>query len=128
MLPLRIGRARALRAVLRLAQAPPRPRYGGLAADYILHQVVRTTRRPLLMRRRRCLRQGILAYRFMAAAGHRCELHFGIDRTSLADGPQAHCWLVVNGKPVLNPPTPDMVRIFVHPSSTADGQAIAENA
>jgi hypothetical protein len=72
------------------------------------------------MRDRRCLRQGILAFRFMAAAGYNSELHFGVDRTSLAGSIKAHCWLVHRGTTVLNPPNPTMVPILIH-SAEAPG-------
>lgn len=114
LLPLRVGR-RPLDAVLALAQPGADPNYRGLPLDYILKHVRRTLRRPFLMRDRRCLREGLLAFRFMAAAGYEPELHFGIDRTSLP-GPhlRAHCWVVNNGETVLNPPQQTLAPILVH--------------
>ena len=114
LLPFRIWRERPLAEVLSLARPPRRVSYAGLPIAYILKRVMRTTRRPILMRDRRCLRQGILAYRFMAAAGYKSELHFGVDRTSLGGSLKAHCWLVHGGETVLNPPDPATVEIFVH--------------
>jgi hypothetical protein len=114
LLPFRVWRERPLAEVLSLARPPRRVSYAGLPIAYILKRVVKTTRRPILMRDRRCLRQGILAFRFMAAAGYNSELHFGVDRTSLAGSIKAHCWLVHRGTTVLNPPNPTTVPIFVH--------------
>jgi hypothetical protein len=120
LLPLRIPRNRPLSEVLSLAKPPRGIRYPGLPAAYILEHVLKTTRRPILMRDRRCLRQGILAFRFMAAAGHSSELHFGVDRTSLAGTLKAHCWVVHRGATVLNPPDPATVPILIH-SAEAPG-------
>jgi len=64
----------------------------GFEPDEIVRSVVKTTRRPWLMRRRRCLRQGVLAYRFLRASGRRPELHFGLDPASMhSPALRAHC-------------------------------------
>src|SRR5882757_4718253 len=76
-------RQQPLEAVVALANATPVARYRGLPIAYIVKRVRRTARRPWLMRDRRCLREGLLAFRFMAAAGYAPELYFGIDRTSV---------------------------------------------
>jgi len=116
LLPLRVGR-RPLSAVLALASSRSYPKYHNLPLAYILKHVRRALRRPLLMRDRTCLREGLLAFRFMTAAGYRPELHFGIDRTSLPGSAlRAHCWIVCDGEMVLNPPRSDVVPIFVHKS------------
>lgn len=113
LLPFRVG-GLPLEFVLVLARPHPQRRYTNLPLAYIVEHVRRTSRRPLLMRDRRCLREGLLACRFLATAGYDPELHFGIDRTS-ARGPavQAHCWVVYRGETVLNPPQTNMVPIFV---------------
>jgi hypothetical protein len=122
LLPLRISRNATLDEVLALARPPHGIRFHGLPVAYILKRVLKTTRRPLLMRDQGCLRQGILAYRFMTSAGYKSELHFGVDRTTLAGSLKAHCWLVHEGRIVLNPPTPEMVPIFVHGADTANSE------
>lgn len=114
LLPLKLPRDRPLTDVLSLADAAASTRYAGLSEAYVLKRVLRTTRRPILMRDRRCLRQGILAFKFMNAAGHKSELHFGVDRGSVAGLVTAHCWLVHDGKIVLNPPDPGIVPILIH--------------
>ena len=114
-MPFRAWSGRPLDSVLSLASPAGRAAYVGLSAEYVLHQVLAVTRRPYLMRERRCLRQGLLAYRFLAAAGHDIELHFGIDAASLhSNSLRAHCWVVHHGRIILNPPHPDTVVIFVH--------------
>lgn len=114
LLPFRLWRERPLNEVLSLTRPTPYRSYIGLPRAYILKRVLRTTRRPILMRDRRCLRQGILALQFMTAAGYKSELHFGIDQTSLDRTIAAHCWLVHQGQVVLNPPDQATVPIFVY--------------
>jgi hypothetical protein len=112
-MPLRVTADRPLAWVLSFADRAPSAAYAGLPAEYILENVARVTRRPYFMRGRRCLRQGLLAFRFMKAAGHDVELHFGIDRTRRQDI-RAHCWIVHDGRVVLNPPDADTQTIFVY--------------
>jgi hypothetical protein len=126
LIPFRISRNQPLAKVLLLARPPQGVFYPGLPSTYILKHVLKTTRGPILMRDRRCLRQGILAVRFLAAAGHSAELHFGVDRTSLASALKAHCWVVYRGATVLNPPAPTTVPILIYRAETPT--SVAPNA
>jgi hypothetical protein len=128
-MPFRIRRDQTLHSVLAFANRPRANAYSGLPADYILKHVVAVTRRPWMMRDRRCLRQALLGFRFLVAAGHEAELHFGIDRASLP-GPQvrAHCWIVCRGKVVLNPPDPNTVSVLIHRPDASDGIVSADLA
>lgn len=114
ILPFRV-RHRPLDEVLALLKADRRERYRGLPLDYIVKRVRRTVRRPVLMRDRRCLREGMLAFQFLTAAGFKPELHFGIDTTTLATSDlKAHCWIVCDNETVLNPPDPNTRLILVY--------------
>lgn len=114
LMPLLVRR-RDLAPILADAEPGPARPYRGLAAEAIVDAVRRVTRHPWFMRDRRCLRQGLLAYRYLTAAGFRPTLHFGVDRTSLADRRlKAHCWVVLDGRPVIGPPNETMVTIFVY--------------
>jgi hypothetical protein len=65
------------------------------------------------MRDRRCLREGLLAFRFLSMAGYRPVLRFGVERTSLnRSSLSAHCWIELDQTVILNPPTPGMVEIL----------------
>jgi Transglutaminase-like superfamily len=127
-MPFLVTPDRSLAWVLAFANRTPRARYAGLPADYILKHVRKVTRRPYLMRERRCLRQGLLAFRFMKAGGYDIELHFGVDRTSRQDM-RAHCWIVHDGRVVLNPPDATMETILVHRATApAAGNAVEMTA
>lgn len=114
LMPLRI-RDRPMAELLALADGPVLPGFRGLPARYVARRVRTTTRRPWFMTKRPCLREGILAYRFLRAAGFAPELRFGIDRDSI-DEPaiRAHCWVVLGGEVILNPPEPGLVTILEH--------------
>ena len=106
---------RSLPSLLALTKPPPVTPYQGLPAHYIVRRVKKSTRRPWVMRNRPCLREGILALRFLKLAGYEPSLHFGVDRESVRqDVLSAHCWIVLDQKIILNPPTPTMVEILIH--------------
>ena len=103
---------RDLKSLFAQADPPDRKPYAGLPSAYIIKRVRRTAHLPWLMRDRQCLREGVLAYRFLKLAGFEPEVHFGVDRTSVAkERLSAHCWVVLNGSIVLNPPAPSMIEI-----------------
>jgi hypothetical protein len=114
LLPFVVGRRPLTPILVETEPGSIRP-YEGLGADEIVGEVRRLTRHPWAMRDRRCLRQGLLAYRYLRLAGYAPALHFGVDRTSVADPKiKAHCWVVLDGNPILNPPDPSMVTILVY--------------
>ena len=113
LLPLRVAR-KPWRRVLTMAD-PSSIRFAGLHHDSIPARVLRATRRPWLMRDRPCLRQGLLGCRFLAEAGYAPELHFGINGDSIGTHRlSAHCWVCINGTPVLNDRINHMETIWVH--------------
>ena len=108
---------RDLSQILRLGDVKSSSLYEGTAPETIAHATHRATRKPWLMRNRRCLRQGLIGYRFLRKAGHEPELHFGIDVGSMErDKIDAHCWVVLDSKPVVNDILEGMVTVHVHTS------------
>ncbi|MEO8668068.1 MAG: lasso peptide biosynthesis B2 protein [Bauldia sp.] len=114
LVPLQ-ARGRRFDSVLKLAGPTRRDNYTGLAVAYVAESIQRVTRHPWTMRNNRCLRQGLLGFRFLGEAGFRPELHFGVDPASMtADRLSAHCWVCIDGKPVLGDRLPGMATIYVH--------------
>lgn len=117
LLPFVVGR-RDMAGVRRYTGAPARTLYAGLPASYVADRVKRAARRPWLMRDRRCLREGLLAFRFLSLAGYRPELRFGIERQSVADPLlKAHCWVCLDDRPVVSDRLPDMIEILRLPEA-----------
>lgn len=86
--------------------------------DQIAAIVLNVTRRPWMMRDRRCLRQGILAYWCFKAGGYEPRIHFAIDLGSLqTEKTKAHCWITIEGRSVMNDSLPDMQTFFTFPAS-----------
>lgn len=91
--------------------------YAGLPVEYISRRVRKSVRHPWLMRDRRCLREGLLGFEFMRRSGYSPELHFAVDPASVStDRISAHCWVCLDGKPVLGDRQGDQVTIFIHRS------------
>jgi hypothetical protein len=98
--------------------------YRGFEVDRIVTAVRGMTARPWRMRGRRCLREGLLGFRFLRLAGFTPVLHFGVEPGSVQrDKLRAHCWITIAGSCVLNPPTATLVTIF-----SWDGEKIIKAA
>ena len=89
------------------------PAYASLSVSEILTAVKNVSARPWVMREQRCLREGLLAFRFLALAGYRPVLHFGVaPETAKSNHPRAHCWISLDGKAIFNPPTEPMLNLL----------------
>lgn len=92
-----------MQSVLRYVEIEADDKYAAIHPNQIANWVIRSTRKPWLMRNRRCLRQGLLGTRFMRIAGYDPHLVFGVSPESLqAASIAAHCWVELEGIPVLN--------------------------
>lgn len=120
LLPLQI-RGRSLKQLLELAEPPARGSHlVGLSAAYAVRAVRRATRHPWVMRDRRCLREGLLAYRLLAEAGLRPRLHFGVEPDAASSARvAAHCWVTLDGRTVIGQSEVPYVEILVHPAAGA---------
>ena len=115
-LPWRVA-GKSFEDILALASPKGRVDYSGLPAEYISRRVRKSVRRPWLMRDRRCLREGLLGFEFLRRSGYSPELHFAVDPASLSkERIAAHCWVCLDGKPVVGDRQGDQVTIFIHRS------------
>ena len=115
---------RSFEDVLKWAPLASSTPYRGLPAAYIVAHVNRTVRHPWLMRDRRCLREGLLGHRFLRLAGFDPELRFGVDPKSLqTPRVSAHCWVCLDGRPVVSDSLPGMVEIYRHHADASKGRA-----
>lgn len=113
-LPWRVA-GKSFEDILAVASPEGGSEYVGLPVEYISRRVRKTVRRPWLMRDRRCLREGLLGFEFLRRSGYSPELHFAVDPGSLsADRISAHCWVCLDGKPVVGDRQGNQVTIFVH--------------
>ena len=122
-LPWRVA-GKSFEQVLATASTNGRVDYAGLPVDYVARRVRKSVRRPWLMRDRRCLREGLLGFKFLSSSGHSPELHFAVDPASVStERISAHCWVCIDGKPVVGDRLGDQVTIFIHRARPASGEA-----
>jgi hypothetical protein len=88
--------------------------YHGMAPDPIAAVVARRLRHPWLMRRTRCLRQGLVDYHLMRLAGIPAELHFAVYPFDQRHG-TAHCWVVSQGVCWTAEPARPFAVVLIHP-------------
>lgn len=120
LLPLHLPRDLPFERMLALATPPEGAPLRGLPAPEIAARVHRALQRPILMRDRRCLREGVLCFRFLRAAGFDPRLHFGVD-PSLVQGRRfsAHCWVTLEGTILAGDIGVPMVALHVFPDDRA---------
>ncbi len=111
-------RGRTLNQMLELVEpSAPRACFAELSPDYAMRAVRHVTRHPWVMRDRRCLREGLLAYRLLVEAGFQPRLHFGVEPGAVTSARvAAHCWVTLDGRTVIGESETPYVEIFVHPS------------
>jgi hypothetical protein len=82
------------------------PRRAGRSPDAVAATVLEMLQagRPLL--RSGCLTRGVTLYYSLRRAGVDVVLNFGMGQVSGGDGFDGHCWLVLDGKPYLEPRDP----------------------
>lgn len=100
-----------------------------LPAAEVVTAVKRALARPLRMRGRPCLREGLAAFHFLRRGGHPAVLHFGIDRGSTrAPRLRGHCWVSLHGQVILNDPTAEYVELFAYRGQPLPGPEVARPA
>lgn len=114
MLPMRIA-GKDFAAILNMFERTGAARTPHWPLAYLERSVRWAVRGPILMRDRRCLRSGLLGYAALKEAGYAPELRFSVDRKSVGtERLAAHCWVCVDGVPVINQPLPDHVVVYRH--------------
>jgi hypothetical protein len=124
--------AKRLRIARLLALFTPRgptALYAGFTTDEIVRVVERRLRRPWRMRRRPCLRRGLLLFYFLRLAGEPAVLHFCVYRETIVNSSfgheQAHCWVTIAGRCIASPPENEHVVILVHGEGRPHGHRAA---
>lgn len=92
--------------LLKLLTPPARFRpHAGVPPDRIVEIIGRRLRRPRNMRRRACLRRGLLLFHMLRLSGTPAVLHVGVfPPNGESERLRAHCWVSVDGRCVSDPP------------------------
>ena len=92
-------------------------KYNKVDQEIICKCVGLTTRKPWLMRDRRCLRQALLAMKFLRKANLNPIIHFGVDIKTMSNPSlSAHCWVELNDLPVMNDILENMIVVHSFPT------------
>lgn len=125
IMPFRI-RNKALAEILALYEPSANEGLPRFSTDYLERSIRWAVRRPLLMRNRRCFRSGLLGYQALRRAGYDAQLHFSVsDGAVTAECVEAHCWVTVEARPVVNRPQDSHVLLFTHPRQPAGARSVA---
>lgn len=92
--------------VIRLLTPPQGIRfYRGVGEDRVIKAVHRCLATPRNMRRRACLREGLMLFHFLRLADLPASIHFGVYPPDTdTKRMHAHCWVTLNGRAVSSPP------------------------
>lgn len=124
-MPFRI-RNKALAEILALYEPAANRGLPRFSTDYLERSIRWAVRRPMLMRNRRCFRSGLLGYQALRRAGYDPQLHFSVsDGAVTAERVEAHCWVTVDARPVVNRPKDGHVLLFTHPHQPAGARSVA---
>ena len=114
-LPYQIGEM-DLSIALAWADVPADPRWSGVGTDFILRRVRRSVKHPILMRHRRCMRRGLLGFKYLRKAGFDPVLKFAVVEKSLTSKKlDAHCWVCLDGTPVISDREDGMTELMEFP-------------
>jgi len=120
LIPL-LDRWLSLRRLLAVATPPARLRpYRSVPVERIVQVVLRRLRNPHHMRRRACLRRGLMLFHFLRLSGRAAALHIGMLNNADAPRLQGHCWVSLNGRPVAETPPADLAALLVIPGGCGE--------
>jgi len=112
-----------LEAILRLLT--PRESfkaYEGVGRELIIETVNKRLQNPKNMKRRACLRKGLVLFHFLRLGGANAVLHFGVYAPSTQENRMhAHCWVTVDGTCVSAPPGEPAAEMLTH-GAPGDGR------
>lgn len=115
LIPL-LDRLMTLPKMLRLL-TPRRPwrGYRAVSASDVLAAVERRLARPRQMKRRACLRRGLVVFHLLRLTGRPARLHFGVyPQREEGDRLRGHCWVECEGQVLCTPPEPDAAEVMIH--------------
>ena len=112
---------RNLSEILELMDKKSRKTFWKSTPEDISRAIDFATACPIFMRGRRCLRQGLLGYKFLKASGFTPELIFSVDKASVdTNCLRAHCWVEVNGQAVVGQPLDGHQILYVYGAEATD--------
>ena len=88
--------------------------YKGISVEKICEVVEDRLKKPVLMKRRRCLRHGFTLFHFLCLAGAPAVLQIGVFARKKYHRETAHCWITCDGRSLSPEPQEDVAIILTH--------------
>ncbi len=115
MIPL-LDNIFGLKQILKvLTPSAGREPYKGIPAEKICEVVADRLKKPLLMKRRKCLRHGFTLFHFLCLSGAPAVLHIGVfARKGYDKRMTAHCWVTCYGRNLSPEPQEAVAVVLTH--------------
>jgi hypothetical protein len=115
MIPL-LDNIFGLKQILRVLTPPASCEpYKGIPAEKICDVIADRLKKPLLMKRRKCLRHGFMLFHFLRLSGLPVVLHIGVFEPKGYDKRMtAHCWVTCHGQSLSPEPQEDVAVVLTH--------------
>ena len=119
MIPL-LDNILGLKQILRVLTPPDkREPYKGIPAEKICDVVAARLKKPLIMKRRKCLRHGFTLFHFLCLSGVPAVLHIGVFVPKGYDKRMtAHCWVTCHGWSLSPEPQEAVAVVLTHRKNT----------
>lgn len=88
--------------------------YKGISVEKICEVVADRLKKPVLMKRRKCLRHGFTLFHFLCLAGAPAVLQIGVFARKQYHKETAHCWITCDGRSLSPEPQEDVAIILTH--------------
>jgi hypothetical protein len=88
--------------------------YKSISVENICEVVANRLKKPVLMKRRRCLRHGFTLFYFLCLAGAPAILQIGVFARKQYHRGIAHCWVVCDGRSLTQEPQENVAVILTH--------------
>jgi hypothetical protein len=86
--------------------------YKGISVEKICEEVANRLKKPVLMKRRKCLRHGFMLFHFLCLAGAPAVLQIGVFARKQYQKGTAHCWVTCGGRSLLPEPQEEVAVIL----------------
>ncbi len=105
-----------LKQILKVLTPPTRCEpYKGIPAKKICDIISKRLKKPLLMKRRKCLRHGLTLFHFFCLSGLPAVLHIGVfEHKEYDKRMDAHCWVTCDGKSFSPEPQEDVAEVLTY--------------
>lgn len=86
--------------------------YKGISVEKVCEVVADRLKKPVLMKRRKCLRHGFILFHFLCLAGAPAVLQIGVFTRKQYHKGTAHCWVTCQGRSLSSEPQEEVAVVL----------------